>query len=44
VAQAGDVIELTASERLVLVTTTADSDGELLAMQAHYAPALPGRV
>ena len=36
--QAGDVIELTSSERLVLLTTTADSHGELLAMEAHYAP------
>ena len=38
-AHAGDVIELTPSERLVLVTTTADSDGELLAMEARYGPA-----
>ncbi len=39
VAQAGDEIKLTPSERLVLLTTTADSGGELLAMEAHYGPA-----
>jgi quercetin dioxygenase-like cupin family protein len=39
VAHAGDVIELTPRERLVLITTTAESNGELLAMQAHYGPA-----
>jgi len=32
------VIELTPSERLVLVTTTVESNGELLAMEAHYGP------
>lgn len=38
-ATTGDTIALTANERLTLTTTTADSNGELLAMEARYAPA-----
>ena len=38
-AHAGDLIEPTPGERRVVVTTTAESNGELLATEAHYVPA-----
>lgn len=37
-ANPGDVLALSPTERLTILTTTAESGGELLAMEARYEP------
>ena len=37
-AKTGDTFTLSAKERLTITSSAADSDGELLAMEANYAP------